>query len=116
MDNSIVPNRLRSGLLIQLFVGQQCLKSFLKIGAAAAISFLGGQIIAGKIWVSLDIKASSAVTFYGIGQKFGGSLGEGRAMLISGVWSDLKKRRILLVDHQNDHNQQKRIRHDRFYP
>src|SRR5690625_7645229 len=27
-----------------------------------------------------------------------------RAMLISGVWSDLKKRRILLVDHQNDHN------------
>src|SRR5690625_1021394 len=39
-----------------------------------------------------------------------------RAMLISGVWSDLKKRRILLVDHQNDHNQQKRIRHDRFYP
>src|SRR5690625_3467582 len=28
------------------------------------------------------------------------------AMLISGVWSDLKKRRILLVDHQNDHNQQ----------
>src|SRR5690625_4565000 len=39
-----------------------------------------------------------------------------RAMLISGVWSDLKKRRILLVDHRNDHNQQKRIRHDRFYP
>src|SRR5690625_4460368 len=39
-----------------------------------------------------------------------------RAMLISGVWSDLKKRRILLVDHLDDHNQQKRIRHDRFYP
>src|SRR5690625_1684752 len=70
MDNSIVPNRLRSGLLIQLFVGQQCLKSFLKIGAAAAISFLGGQIIAGKIWVSLDIKASSAAA-YGVAAAVG---------------------------------------------
>jgi len=38
-----------------------------------------------------------------------------RAMLISGVWSDLKKRRILLADHQSDHSQKKWIRHDRFY-
>src|SRR5690625_2392116 len=32
--------------------GYFSLKSFLKIGAAVAISFLGGQIIAGKIWAS----------------------------------------------------------------
>src|SRR5690625_185929 len=54
------------------------------IGAAVAKSFLGGKIIAGKIWVSLDIKASSAVTFYGIGQKFGVSLGEGMGVMGSG--------------------------------
>jgi len=80
-----------------------------------AISFLGGQIIAGKIWASLGIKAGSAaaygvaaaagalsgyimtgslegtlwgafsaVTFYGIGQKFGSSLGDGKGVMGSG--------------------------------
>src|SRR5699024_6683466 len=38
-----------------------------------------------------------------------------RAMLISGVWSDLNKRRVLLVYHHNDQRQKKGIRHDRFY-
>src|SRR5690625_2430435 len=95
--------------------GYFSLKSFLKIGAAVAISFLGGQIIAGKIWASLGIKAGSAaaygvaaaagalsgyimtgslegtlwgafsaVTFYGIGQKFGSSLGDGKGVMGSG--------------------------------
>ena len=80
-----------------------------------AISFLGGQIIAGKIWASLGIKAGSAatygvaaaagalsgyvmtgtlegtlwgafsaVTFHGIGQRFGGSLGDGKGVMGSG--------------------------------
>src|SRR5690625_2836817 len=43
--------------------GYFSLKSFLKIGAAVAISFLGGQIIAGKIWASLGIKAGSAAAY-----------------------------------------------------
>src|SRR5690625_4462828 len=95
--------------------GYFSLKSFLKIGAAVAISFLGGQIMAGKIWASLGIKAGSAaaygvaaaagalsgyimtgslegtlwgafsaVTFYGIGQKFGSSLGDGKGVIGSG--------------------------------
>src|SRR5699024_2799041 len=89
--------------------------SFLKIRAAVEILFLGGQIIAGKIWASLGSKAGSAAaygvaaaagalsgyimtgslegtlwgafsaaTFYGIGQKFGSSLGDGKGVMGSG--------------------------------
>src|SRR5690625_4145898 len=43
--------------------GYFSLKSFLKIRAAVEILFLGGQIIAGKIWASLGIKAGSAAAY-----------------------------------------------------
>src|SRR5690625_6173419 len=38
-----------------------------------------------------------------------------RAMLISGVWSDLKKRRILLADYKSEHSQTKWIHNVRLY-
>src|SRR5690625_1342633 len=71
--------------------------------ASTSRNRLPGLHRSGSLAVTTLSRSSSARVFPG-------------AMLISGVWSDLKKRRILLVDHQNDHNQQKRIRHDRFYP
>src|SRR5690625_359134 len=92
--------------------GYLSFKSFLKIGAAVALSFVGQQIIAGKIWASLGIKAGSmaaygvaaaagalsgyimtgtlegtlwgafsAAAFYGIGQTFGGSMGNGDGVM-----------------------------------